>query len=714
MATPQGTKEPNQADAKAQALLKDLKQRLARRRWTVERSWWGNILYHMGVQWIVYDTFARRWRQRKLSPSVPTPITNLFRSTLDTVKSAISQHDPRFLGTPERDDPHAVAAAQTADTQLQILLKEGKFRKAKRRMLDWLMPTGNAFIEPVWDDSESTGLVSIPKEQCLGCGTLYSADKLDPEEPICKKCGGNMFEESEEVDEVPRGRMRFDVLSPFELYLDPAIEELEDQPFILCIQTYTTEQVGIRWGYDVDQDNEYDLQGGRLKEAAASISSPSIGVPTAQQGVGDRQNRVTVYRLFCKRHKDYPKGIYLVMTAGGKILEEKKPYPFKRNKGTGEMFYPPVHFRFGTTGGRAWGYTPADDLLPKQYQLNKAESLFTMIMGRMANPVWLIPTNTNPTRITGEIGIQIEYTPAGGAKPERASGMDAPPSLVKYIQDIRQSFDELSGAFAAMRGRPTGTRTPVGTTQMMNDRSFGRWATVFDQLEEAYADLAKNALEIWRQNSRTPNVQAIKNAVGGYTFQEFDAADWDDGVDIAVEAGSARPKSQQEKLQTYEMAIQNGLIDPMDQAQKIKILEDTGLQNLLPGVEEDTKAAYKENADFMQWAQQVAESVMAEPQMGMDTHDQVNQMLMQPPIQVHPIIDNHAVHFLSHRRLALSDDFKKLPDAVQMAMVQHMMQHQMDFGQDKITGMQPPAINQPGVKPVQGPQHPSSPVPQTG
>src|SRR5260370_23063230 len=132
------------------------------------------------------------------------------------------------------------------------------------------------------------------------------------------------------------------------------------------------------------------------------------------------------------------------MTAAGKGLEKKTKYPFK-GRGGGWSFYPAVHFRFGCAAGRSWGYSPADDLLPKQYQLNKAESLFTMIMAKMANPIWLIPSNSNPTRITGEVGIQIEYTPTGSVAPARVPGSEAPQSLVKYIMDILQSFDELSG-----------------------------------------------------------------------------------------------------------------------------------------------------------------------------------------------------------------------------------------------------------------------------
>src|SRR6266705_3301610 len=189
-----------------QALVREIKERLSKRRWLVERNWWGNILYLLGVQWVVYDTNARRWRQRKLSPSVPTPITNLFRATLDTVKSAIAQHEPRFLGTPMRDDPKAIAAASTADQQLQVILEEGGFRKARRRMLDSLIPTGNAFVEVIWDDSPETGMDQIPYEQCTNCLSEFEPEAIDPANPACPNCGNRTFKESEDLfKEIPRG-----------------------------------------------------------------------------------------------------------------------------------------------------------------------------------------------------------------------------------------------------------------------------------------------------------------------------------------------------------------------------------------------------------------------------------------------------------------------------------------------------------------------------
>src|SRR3989304_1084915 len=148
---------PTKQETKDQELIKSLKERLTRRRWLLERSWWGNILFHLGIQWITYDSNVRRWRQKKLSPAIPTPVTNLFRATLDTVKSAIAQHSPRVTGMPDGGDPRPVAAAASADAQLQIILKQGFFQRAKRIMLDWLILTRDSAVGVSVVDSPDLG-----------------------------------------------------------------------------------------------------------------------------------------------------------------------------------------------------------------------------------------------------------------------------------------------------------------------------------------------------------------------------------------------------------------------------------------------------------------------------------------------------------------------------------------------------------------------------
>ena len=195
---------------------------------------------------------------------------------------------------------------------------------------------------------------------------------------------------------------------------------------------------------------------------------------------------------------------------------------------------------------------------------------------------------------------------------------------------------------------------------------------------------------------------AVRDAIGGFTFAEFMGADWDDGVTVEVEAGSTRPNTSSEKLQTYMQLAQVGALDFMDEAQKIKMLEDLGMLNMRPGVEEDTKHAYKENAQFMEWARQAAQSISAIPDPEMQQMAAMQQMGTMP-VRVVPIVDDHAVHFLTHRRLALTEDFKALPQPLQQGWYMHMQQHQADMILSKaIKGMGMPQGPTDGSQPGSG------------
>jgi hypothetical protein len=113
------------------------------------------------------------------------------------------------------------------------------------------------------------------------------------------------------------------------------------------------------------------------------------------------------------------------------------------------------------------------------------------------------------------------------------------------------------------------------------------------------------------------------------------------------------------------------------------------LSNLLPGVEEDTQAAYKENADFMEWAKHLGDTIMNQQVDSMDGQKVITQALGHMPIMVEPIVDDHALHFLTHRRLALTFEFKALPEQVKQLFFQHMMQHKQDLMFSKLIPQAP-------------------------
>lgn len=690
-------------DQKLATLVLQVKDRYMHRRWLFEREWYRNVLFYIGQQWVVYDETYRRWRKRNLPSWVPLPVTNRLASTVNTIRSAVAQVAPSFDARPTQETEKSVLSANAAEKYLDILQHETGFRSARRRMASWVTLTGNAFFYNEYDTSPETGHVFIPGEVCLDCGKQIPPAEI-PENNTCPQCGGqNLREDANLGVQIPQGRSRTRALSPFEVYLDPYIMDLQAQPALLVVESRSVQSIKQMYpetGKDVVPDVDKTISRYYLDSLAYMTGTGYGGGGTAgriaAEDGDDSFGSVTLYRLFMKSHPDYPKGLYVVMTGDQHILEaigskKGETYPF-RYRATQEAFYPLVHIQYDEVPGRFWGKTPVDDLVPKQRQRNETESLYQTILMRTANPVWLVPLGIQTSPITGDPSLTIRYTGTQGQKPERLPGMEAPISIPKFIELIDADFEELANTFAVMKGKAPGDVKAASAIQMLMERGFGRYGSVFDNLEEGYEDWAVQTLEIWRQRAIFPRVQAVSKAAGSWQFMEFLGSDLAD-VDIRVEAGSTRPKSQVGRQMLVQQLLQNGLLNPNDPEQRMKIFEEMGATSLLPGAEADIKVVAQENAEFLAWGQSVTASQADPDNMGVPPEATLLLAMQTFPLKPNPVIDHHPTHLVHHRRFALSEEFRGLSDIVKQLFVEHMMTaHYVPMIQELQMGIGPTGI----------------------
>lgn len=685
------------ADQKVAKLVLDVKDRFSHRRWLFEREWYRNILFYLGQQWVVYDETFRRWRRRNMPSWVPLPITNRLASTVNTIRSSISQVQPSFDARPMQENEKSVLSANASEKYLDILQNESGFRSARRRMSSWVTLTGNAFLYQEYDTSADTGTVFVPGEKCVQCGEKIAPNEI-PESNTCPKCGSpNLQEDPESGISVPQGKSRTRALSPFEVYVDPYIMDLQDQPAVLVMETRSLQSVKQVYGKKAkDLKADMDRTIGRYYlDSLAYMTGSGYGGGGSFGRVSTPENddiygAVTLYRLWIKSHPDYPQGVYIVMAGDQTVLEVVDPLP-TRFRTTQEPFYPIIHIKYDDVPGRFWGKTPIDDIVPKQRQRNELESLYQTIIMRTANPVWMIPLNIQTSPITGDPSLVIRYTGTQGQKPERLAGMDAPMSIPKFIEMIDADFEELANTFAVMKGKSPGNVRAASAIQMLIERGFGRYGTVFDNLEEAYEAWAIQTLEIWRQRAVFPRVQAVSKVSGSWQFMEFLGADLSD-VDIRVEAGSTRPKSQAGRQMLIQQLMQMQLLNPNDPEQRMKLFEEMGAQSLMPGAEADIKTVARENAQFREWGQRV--TLEEQSGAGDVPPEGIMAVAMSTfPLKGNPIIDHHPTHLIHHRRFALTDEFNAMSDMAKQLFVQHMVTaHYMPMLQELQTGIGPTGI----------------------
>ncbi len=240
--------EASDKDKELISFVLDVKDALAHRRWLFEREWYRNILFYLGQQWITYEETFRRWRTRNLPRWVPLPVTNRLASTANVIRSSVAQIVPAFTATPTQENERSILSSAAADKYLDVIMQESGFRGARRRLASWVTLTGNGFLHTEFDTSADTGTITIPGELCMDCGNKIKPDEI-PESMTCPNCGSpNLKEDPENGTQIPQGRIRVNALSPFEVYINANIQEMEDQPVVLQIETKNIHSIKQLYG----------------------------------------------------------------------------------------------------------------------------------------------------------------------------------------------------------------------------------------------------------------------------------------------------------------------------------------------------------------------------------------------------------------------------------------------------------------------------------
>jgi predicted nucleic acid-binding Zn-ribbon protein len=647
--------DPYAAHEEIKRAIADLKRQTAYQRSLFERSWFRNLLYYAGNQWVSFDRNSRQYRERRLRKWVPKPVTNRFASTCNSIAAAIENIKPDVSYRPSTMDPEDIAAAAVCEQVTPVIDNETQVKTIKARLAKWTTLTGNAYARPSYDLTWEAGARFVQHIKCKTCGTTVDPAEVDVI-PSCPECGGQYFDNAREEDgspigtDLPIGIMSLDVLSPFEVFLDMQNEGIKSQHQILTIQSMDLGVLERTWqltAKDVKAETLDELvkEAFEYRNAIAFITESSN---FSTNSGGDRIPRANVHRIDRLPDSLFPEGLYAILV-GDKVVEAL-PLAFKHHIGDREVpFLNYVQFGYEAFPGRHYYKTPADDLIPKQDQRNRFESLIELQAMRGAYNTWLLPTGSGITSLTGEPGQQVTWDPSNtnGASPQFIQGQGIAMPLVNWVKIIDEDFEELAGTFDVMKGNvPKGVSAGYAI-QLLTERGFSRFGSVFENWENAWQELRRQELSIFRVYATEERISTIMGKHGEWETQKFIGADIHGAVDVIIESGESRPKSQLSMQASIEQLIKLGIIDPADPEQKYRIAEKYGMASVLAGVDVDRREAAREFEAFMQ---------------------------QQPPI-VQIWVDAHQVHMGQHGMDAKSDEFKRLPIELRKFWSAHIEAH---------------------------------------
>lgn len=679
------------SDQKILEIVEEEHDRSRYLRYGFERDVYASLLFKQGHQWIVWDEVARRFRQKKLKPWIPTPVTNKYAATGDALVSLLLRVQPEMLWrSPDANNQAQVSVAETMTAILDRIKDKTLFKFWRQELATWLVYSGNGYIVSSYNP-EGGSPIQIPYMRCDTCN--HEGLPTDFEQG-CQNCQSHNASLATDETGMPKeekftgGLIDTEVATFFEMYFDFAVPQFHRQTKLLRIKQRPLDYFK-RYG---KKGEEVQAEGSStLSEFYAStLAYLSSGTGVSSSAVLASKRPGALEKLYVRLpDEDFPNGLYAIV-AGGQILE-KQDLPCRGLDGN--PFLPITHIPFDVIPGSGVGKTVMHDLRPKQKQRNELESLIQLITMRMANPVWIVPYGTDVEGFSGQPGAvlkAIQLSPNASGAPQRLPGENVPSSVMAWLEKIDKDFEDISAMYDILKGT-----TPPGITagyaiQLLIERGNSRWGGLFQRWESGFTEWAKQVTAMARQHMPAEQILTLLGPHGEWEVSKFKDEDVS-LVTLEVEAGTNKPVSALTEQALLDNLLERGLINGQDPTNKATILRSLGMSKYDKESDWDMKDATREEEAFLLIAQshpiepmlQIIEGAAhAGDQAVVQEMQGKLEQLDQGATRFRPQIDNHMIHLWSHKRFAKTDKYMKLSEQWQAVWLQHIGAHMQQLAME--------------------------------
>jgi hypothetical protein len=586
-----------------------------------EIQWRRNIYYILNRQWLEFIS-GRGWRDKRMAPWIPRPVTNKCKETLQAIRAMFTSIKLGVNVRPSGADPKNVSAAFTADQLAPVLHEAHSMDECLTEFDFWLVGCGNAFIHTFVDYDMKYGRTEIPSEECQQCHNVYPSTELQGATPVCPDCGSNAFQPALDemgqpiVEYKVKGKPTTLVLSPLEVAFPNSYARFSDLPYIVRLRWRTKhyfESNAALAPLVPDMKWEKTPHDQNLNLFQSLSQHNDLGISTGYLGKGGAvtdEDGISEYEVWMKPTEKHPQGlVFRVYGEGDPViahLEEQEalpgPLPYKDIEG--KPLFTFAHAGYDHVGGRIIASGPLDAIIQKQDQLNQLDSMILLIIQRMSNPVWLTPKGAEIQKFTGMPGLVLRWNPltvGGNAKPERIAGEGPHPTLFTIREQYLRDIEELSGTFDIMKGaKPSGVDSFAGM-QLLVERSQSRFASVFQARGDMYKQWFQFAIELEREFGPDERTKAILSPARTWTFQNFKRTQLQGAMSVIVEDGTAQPKTNLGIRAAVEHANGLHMLNMEDPDQQYEGLKLFGLTRMVPTLDIHVQAALQKQQAFEEW-----------------------------------------------------------------------------------------------------------------
>jgi len=624
----------------------------------IERQWYINLAFYTGRQNVavipISSASSAATGVRLYIPPAPyyraRPVINRIRPIIRTELARLTAQKPSATIVPASSEDKDLAAAQVGEQIWDTIYREKKVKSTFRRAMLWTLTTGNGFIKTYWD----------PK-------------KMDST--------GN------------QGDFCYEMVTPFHLFFpDMLVEDIEEQPYIIHVQTKSPEWVRLNYPGLKAQPN--------VMEANDVLNDSFLQLV----GAGDfRKNAILCYEVWAKpgQIEFLPNGGMFTII-GDTIVQFMEGNPYLHQQ------YPFVKFPHIPTG-RFYADSIINDLVPIQREYNRSRGQIIENKNKMAHLQLLAAEGSiDASRITTEPGQVIQYK-LGFPPPEPMPLQNLPPFVMEEIERLLLDFEDISGQHQVSKGQVPPGVTAATAISFLQEQDESMLSVTFDEIEDGFEKIGYQTLCYVKQYWDTPRTVRAVGKDQQFNVRSFAGADLRDNTDIRVEAGSSLPTSKSAKQALLMDLMAQGFIPP---EKGLELMEVGGVQRLYEEIQTDSAQATRENMRMSAATEQMIDEYygtfvekdplteqplvdpvtgtpkLIDPNSGEPLVDPMTGEPMPPPLIV-PVnsYDNHEIHIQVHNNFRKSQEFEELPQSTKDLFEEHVNQHMMSLGMPPGTPM---------------------------
>lgn len=492
---------------------------------------------------------------------------NMVFSTVNVIVPSIAINYPKITVTARKQESES--RASIVEAAANYYWRHFDVHDEFRAMIKDFSIVGHGWLKTTWAFSEEKRELA-PDEWKQEVAQALTQRNLAEMEGKKRGIQGVTFPTDKEiVDSIPTTTLEVvedhpmvERISPFDVFIDPAVTRLKDARWI-AQRMYVPIEVARR--------NEAWDAAARKQIHAAVLKRDKVDVLREGEDVFGEAEFAIVWEFYdlveeklCVFAEDCDK--WLIAPVENEMPFEH-PFVFVENYSVPEKLYP---------------IGDVETIMPLQREL--ATTRTQMINDRkrfrrmyMYRPDDLGEDGVNAL-LSGDDNAMIEVE---GDRPftdiiAPMGTQQLPPEFYNQSTMILDDINLVSGISEYQRGAVAEIRRTATEASMIQDASNARSADKLSIIERAIGEVARRVVQMAQKNLTTTQVAKITSDNGQVDWIPFDAEDIEGEFDFEVEAGSTQPQNEtfrrQSALQlmdTMAPFIQMGVVDPRKLAEHV-------------------------------------------------------------------------------------------------------------------------------------------------